>query len=192
MPRGADGSSNWDADLLLAHKVIGPALLEHTDTLPLWRFHRRSAADAAGHQFSFIFFSDTATADAIFRWLESEPLIGALQQRGLLINVLRQHNAVDAADDLAGTSDPNWTPMLQRQWPSFIMGVSATWLGLIEEALPAAAEEHETIDDLLGRYSHANRAIGNLWANEGQHAFLHHLSAVFGYKPMKIRKAIQF
>lgn len=192
MPRAADGSSNWNMDPLLAHKVIAPVLLEYSQQLPLWRFHRRSAPDGAGHQFSFIFLTDTATADAIHAWVAAEPLLPALQQAGLLDTVIYQRDGFDGARIVAATSDPNWAPSLQAQWPSFIMGVSATWLGLIDETLAAANEEHESIADLLARYSAANASINQLWAKQGQHAFFHHLSAVFGYRAVNIRKAIHF
>ncbi len=192
MPRDRDGNSNWTMDPMLAHKVVGPALLEYSDRLPLWRFHRRSAPDAAGHQFSFIFFTDAATADALHAWVAGEPLLNSLKQAGLLLDVLHEREGFDRLPRIAATSDPSWSPELQAQWPSFIMGASSIWLGLINETLPEPRDEHETLESLLGRYGIANDKVTRIWSNEGQHAFFHHLSAIFGYRAVKIRKSIHF
>ena len=103
-----------------------------------------------------------------------------------------KQDAFESGIELSATSDKSWTPELQRQWPSFIMGVCATWLGLIEEILPAANTEHETLPEILARYHEANEQITTLWQEQGQHAFFHHTSAIFGYQPLQIRKYIQF
>ena len=64
------------------------------------------------------------------------------------------------------------------------MGASQMWLNLISEAIadmpnpdsPLSLQEDEEL------HKNANAAISKLWQKEGQHAFLHHLSALFGYK----------
>jgi hypothetical protein len=89
-------------------------------------------------------------------------------------------------------SDPHWSPTLQRNWPSFIMGVSALWLGLIDDQMANVTEEDLNESGILGPYRQADTAITSMWRKEGQHAFLHHLSAIFGYEPLMIRKEITF
>ena len=64
------------------------------------------------------------------------------------------------------------------------MGASQMWLNLISETIagmpnpdsPLSLQENEE------QYKKANAAISELWQKEGQHAFLHHLSALFGYQ----------
>ena len=196
MPRAEDGSSNWDMDLLLANEVIRPALASQANDIPLWRFHRRSGADAAGHQFSFIFYAETKTAEALFGQVQNSILLPQLVDTGLLITTLYQTDAYKNPTELAATSDKNWAPVIQRQWPQFIMGASATWLGLISELVPPAdnsSEKDETpVEQLLARYGHANTELTQLWQEQGQHAYLHHLSAIFGYQPLNFKARMAF
>lgn len=79
------------------------------------------------------------------------------------------------------TSDPAWPASIQREWPSFIMSASRMWLGLVQ----TEARRHDT-SDLHARYRATEEAIDELWFNEGNHAFFHHLSALFGYKPLRV------
>jgi hypothetical protein len=82
------------------------------------------------------------------------------------------------------TSDATWPPSIQKNWPYFIMGASRMWLNLISETIagipdsdsPMSLQENENL------YKKANDAISELWKKDGQHAFLHHLSALFGYR----------
>ena len=89
-------------------------------------------------------------------------------------------------------SDPGWSPVLQRNWPSFIMGVSSLWLGLIDDAMAEPSGDSQGIRALLDRYRKADGQVSSIWYKEGQHALLHHLNALFGYKPMLIRKEMSF
>jgi hypothetical protein len=41
-------------------------------------------------------------------------------------------------------------------------------------------------------YRAAERHVSQIWFREGQHAFLHHLSAVFGYRELLIVKPMRF
>jgi hypothetical protein len=71
---------------------------------------------------------------------------------------------------------------MQRAWPYYIMGVSRLWLELVREYgqagnLPRSPE---------ARYAAINQKIDQLWRDEGGHALLHHLSAVFGYQEVAV------
>ena len=72
------------------------------------------------------------------------------------------------------------------------MGVSSLWLGLINEAMQESTDEQRNINLLLDEYREVDAQITQMWRNEGQHALLHHLSAVFGYNPLFVRKMITF
>jgi len=105
---------------------------------------------------------------------------------------LVQLNDIDVANyeannQIEATSDPNWSVNLQQAWPLYIMGVSATWLELINQQIGQAQTSAMSINELRKLYQNANQSITELWSNEGQHAFLHHLSAIFGYEPLQIR-----
>jgi hypothetical protein len=57
------------------------------------------------------------------------------------------------------------------------------WLELVSEL---SAREKST-DDLEARYKNVQEDITRLWQEEGQHAVLHHLNALYAYQPLLIR-----
>ena len=179
-------------DLLLAHAVVKPSLERFAPRLTYWRFHRRAARDAAGHQFSLLFYSDPATAGALYAALDASPVLAQVRAQGLVTRIIKDDPQNPVRPGIADTSDPHWSPMLQRQWPAYIMGVSLLWLGLIDEAVAELPPEQKADDDLLADYRAVDERITRLWYKEGQHAFLHHLSAVFGYHEMLIVKPMRF
>ena len=68
-------------DLLLAHAVVKPHLEVFAPRLSYWRFHRRAARDATGHQFSLLFYADPATAGEFYAALESSPVLARLRDQ---------------------------------------------------------------------------------------------------------------
>jgi hypothetical protein len=188
---------DFAVDLLLAHAVVGPVLREYEHGMTLWRFHRRAARDKTGHQFSFLFHSDPATAVEVFRKIVQTPTLREALNAGIVETVNLDDPGKPIRPRVEDTSDPAWSPSLQRSWPSFIMGVSSLWLGLIDEAaaeeLPVDGAGTDTdIHAVLERYREANTRVTSIWHKEGQHAFLHHLNAIFGYEPMLLKKELTF
>ena len=177
---------DWAIDALLADQVCEPALLAHHSKIVLWRFHRRAVPDRAGHQFSFIFYADADTAQAVYQHMQQNDVLIELLLSDRLaalnvdeLNVFKRPNIED-------TSDPNWSLMVQKAWPAFIMGVSSTWLELINQIV--IAEQLDTremeLDALIALYQRINNTVDELWLGHGRHAFLHHLNALFGYRPI--------
>lgn len=179
---GPGGEVHSHRDLLLADRVIGPLLDPGGEDLPLWRFHRRWPDDPTGHQFSFLFYAPGAVAQRIDRRLASDPLVGELLDAGMLRAYRMQPGDPERAAARGGSSDPRWSPGLQAAWPDFIMGVSQTWLGLVRGVVDCApaGTAPEALDAC---YRVAERELDSLWYAEGGHAFLHHLNALFGYRP---------
>ena len=187
-PEGKDPS--WHLDLLLAHRVVSPVLNRYRGDIVLWRFHRRAARDQAGHQFSFIFYSSPEIARRVFTALQSEALLGKLKERGVLIRDSYDDTSAISRPNLDDTSDRRWSPALQKSWPYYIQGVSEMWLNLILQMASESSSDKGLagLDDLLRSYEQLNSTIGQLWREEGQHAFLHHLNAIFGYESLMIRE----
>jgi hypothetical protein len=44
----------------------------------------------------------------------------------------------------------------------------------------------------MEKYRGVDAGITEIWRDQGQHALLHHLNAVFGYEEMLIQKAVSF
>ena len=188
-PEGAE--PDWRVDLLLADAVIRPVLKDYRAQIRYWRFHRRADRDEAGHQFSFIFYADKDTAGRIYAALSDDKLTGQLVEKNILTRPVTDNLENNHQTGVQDTSDKNWSETLQIAWPAYIMGVSDMSLQLIEQYAGATSPD-AGVDDLLRRYGDANDKITALWKNEGQHAFLHHLNAIFGYEPVVINKPLQF
>lgn len=184
---------NSSVSLLLAHAVIGPVLEEHSESLPRWRFHRRAVRDTGGHQFSFIFYSDSETAERIFETFNTNSILDKAISAGLVDSVIMDDPDNPSRPRPGDTSDGRWSVTLQEHWPAYIMGVSALWLGLIDDQISdASLSDDADIEVLLDAYTRAGERINEIWYREGQHALLHHLNALFGYEPLLIRKELRF
>ena len=177
---------SWHTDLLIAHKIVAPVLLKYKDRIRLWRFHRRAARDEAGHQFSFIFYASAETAYQVFDMLRSNALLTEMTDSGRIIAEVYDNPDRIAKPRIKDTSDPSWPSSVQKSWPYFIMGASQMWLSLITEIIAEipAAKTPLSLDEYEEFYKEVNTTITSLWANDGRHAFLHHLNALFGYKPV--------
>ena len=186
--READGT----VDLLLAHAVVGPVLEKHANELVCWRFHRRAARDKTGHQFSFLFYAVPDAAGEIFQEIQQNEILTQALEAGIVEKVTVDDPADPSRPRIGDMSDPRWSPVLQRNWPSFIMGVSSLWLGLISEGMAGNSLEDHDINALLDHYRKVDAEITSIWNREGQHALLHHLNALFGYEPLLIRKELSF
>jgi hypothetical protein len=178
----------WQMDLLLAHRVIGPVLKKRQNEILVWRFHRRAGRDGGGHQFSFLFYSPTATAEVIMDEIRANSLLDDLQRQGAVEKTLFDDPQRSDQPNIEDTSDKNWSKAVQKAWPYYIMGVSQMWLTLIEAMDQSLAVEApgENLADLQALYVKIDQKITATWENEGRHAFLHHLNALFGYSAMKL------
>ena len=179
--RNEEGDVDSFLDLLIADQILAPAVADNEKDIELWRFHRRWPRDATGHQFSFVFFSPALVAKAVTRQIEQNPLLEKLRADGHLVEFRMDQVGPDRATDPAATSDTSWPPAIQREWPKFIMGASRMWLGLVQ-----SEATKQTDRDLYVRYRAVEVALDDLWFSKANHAFFHHLSALFGYKPVRV------
>lgn len=184
-----DAEPSWHVDLVLAHRVVSPCLTRYENEIKLWRFHRRAVRDQAGHQFSFVFYSNRETAQVIFAALRADPTLQLLRAKGLVIRDSYDDPDSVIRPNLEDTSDPGWSDSVRKSWPYFIQGVSRMWLNLIADVSEKASAGNPPagIDETLDLYVRINLAVETMWREEGQHAFLHHLNAVFEYQPLVMR-----
>lgn len=189
-PPGAE--VDWAVDLLLAHAVVGPVLREHTEKVSWWRFHRRAARDKGGHQLSFLFYSNSSVSAAVMEDIRQSNALQQALAKKIVEKIAFDDPNKPCHPQIEAMSDHHWTPELQRNWPSYIMGVSSLWLGLIDDFMKGVPAHDDNFPKLLEQYRQAQDAVTTLWRKEGQHAFLHHLSAIFGYEPLMIKKWTRF
>lgn len=73
------------------------------------------------------------------------------------------------------------------------MGASALWLGLIDQLAASYPQAINTsLEQLLTRYKEIDQQISIIWKDQGQHAFLHHLNALFAYEPLPLEAQVNF
>jgi hypothetical protein len=193
-----DDKPDFAVDLLLAHAIVRPVLQKNSEKLLMWRFHRRAARKPPGHQFSFLFYADRDTAIEVINNLDNDPLLARAGNAGLINSTSSTKTEITKKMAAEDYSDPSWSPQIQRTWPFYIMGVSAFWLALIDEIKSEqtytntnnAEQDVDEVRDMLEIYRQVDEKIAEIWKDEGQHALLHHLSAVFGYKPMWLKKEV--
>jgi hypothetical protein len=182
----------WHLDALIADEVFKPLVAQYREQLSLWRFHRRAGEDAAGHKFSFIFYSTRHTAAAIYQAVKHNRTVKDLLASDWIERL--SFTDIEAAPKTAieATSDKAWPLELQKSWPYFIMGVSRAWLDLVsqfahqERAKRPQNGASPDVDDLVALYAKVHDQVNDIWQQQGGHAFLHHLNALFGYQELYI------
>jgi len=182
----------WVSDLMVADLVVEPVISEYASSLALWRFHRRAVPDAGGHAFSFIFYSDRQTAEQVFAAIAESPALARLIRHSLIEKYDNDLENENRSNYPGATSDNHWSAPLQEVWPAYIMGASVMWLGLINQYIDASEAPNRDFHELVADYEKVDQAIGEIWQTEGQHAFLHHLNALFGYEPMQLKVETNF
>ncbi len=176
----------WYMDLYLAHQVFRPLLDEHKADIHLWRFHRRAKRDGAGRQFSFIFYALPRTAQKIFDALQANPILASSLSARVVDDIIYDNPAKIKRPDIGDTSDKKWPPVIQKTWPYYITGVSQVWLNLVVEIAERDLKDNQpaSLEEIESFYRQVDDTVTRLWQQNGRHAFLHHLNAVFGYQPL--------
>ncbi len=180
------GEPSWSTDLLIAHRIVAPVLARYESKISLWRFHRRAAPDQAGHRFSFIFYCTPDTARKIFAALDSSVVLEDMKSAGIILEAAFDDTKKIPRPEIEATSDRHWSVPLQKSWPYFIMGVSRTWLDLIDQFANDGRPKPLGLSEMEVFYRDIDESVRKTWATEGGHAFLHHLNAVFEYGPVLI------
>jgi hypothetical protein len=180
--RPAGEAPRWYIGTLIGGEVVAPVFDRHYKDILIWRVHRRAGNDDYGHVFSFIFYSTAAGAQRIYAELDKSPVLHRLRQEGKVTKVAFDDTSRITRPRIEDTSDRHWPMSVQQTWPAFAMGVSRMWLDLVGEI----ADKHANEQDLEQRYIDVQQEISGIWAVQGQHAFLHHLSAIFAYQPLLI------
>lgn len=179
---------NFSDNLFIAHQVILPVLNDYSDGIKLWRFHRRAADDAGGHQFSFVFYSSVETAGHVFQKIDSNSLLNELLEAGILEQIKLDNIFKPRRQNIEDTSDKKWSVAIQKSWPYYIMGVSTLWLDLIvQEIQESKLDTSQSIQAQKAQYQLINEQITLQWKEQGKHAFFHHINAIFGYEPLNVR-----
>ena len=183
----------WHYGPFIAEQVILPVLQRHRGDIQLWRFHRRAGLDATGHRFSFLYYADQRSAAYISELIKINGPLEELIKKGAVLAVDIKPYTAKGGEKVAATSDPHWTPIMQQTWPHFLMGVSRMWLEQVilfskQIDLAENLENKENAwnegQDFSEHYIKVQAALSQLWREEGNHAYLHHLNAMYAYQSL--------
>lgn len=185
-----DEMPDFSTHLLIADQIVAPVLVKYESEIALWRIHRRAGRTPSGHQFSLILFTDKTTARSLAADVEDNPLTAWLLEQGMIEATRLDRRTQEELAALEDTSDTEWPQAIQRSWPYFIMGASQSWLLMVQElSADQALSGVVSYEGLLAHYATVDEHVTAQWREFGQHAYLHHLSAIFGYQPIRIRSS---
>ena len=178
-----DEPARWYIGTLIGGEVIAPIFDDYYQDVYIWRVHRRASRDGYGHVFSFIFYSSPQGAQRIYTAIENHAVVKSLLENGQLTRVSVDDVTRITRPDIEDTSDERWPESVQKTWPAMIMGTSRMWLDLVSEL--AAGEN--AAGGLDAKYKNVQEAVTAVWREQGQHAMLHHINAIYAYQPLLIR-----
>ena len=179
-----DGSSvpKWWLDLFIVDTVVRDLVDRHKASIRFWRFHRRAQNDAGGHTLSFFVYTDEHVSKSMNEAASAHQSIILLRENDLLADYRKENSGTE----IEAASDPCWSKELRDAWPSYVMGISNMILELVS-VIKSQREEPDGnagIDGLATYYESVSARLAAIWQNEGSHALLHHLNAMFGYVPV--------
>jgi hypothetical protein len=175
--------ARWYMGTLIGGEVIAPVFDEYYQDVLIWRVHRRASRDGYGHVFSFIFYSTPQGAQRIYTAIENNAVVQSLLDSGRLTRVAVDDVTRITRPNIEDTSDKHWPLSVQKTWPAMIMGTSRMWLDLVSEQAATVSATGGT----EAKYQKIQDAITTIWREQGQHAMLHHINAVYAYQPLLIR-----
>jgi hypothetical protein len=176
----------WHYDAFIAHNIIKP-LIHKYPQIKLWRFHRRAVQDNSGHKFSYIFYAPRALGEKFYQFVNQHPLANQLLADNHIDRISFYDINGEQRSNIENTSDKSWPIELQKTWPYFIMGVSQTWLGLVEYYYDRLEMSDDAdLAEQLDGFKQVSANVNLVWERSGNHAFLHHLNALFAYQELYI------
>jgi hypothetical protein len=110
-----------------------------------------------GHVFSLLVSLRDADYTELHGVLEASPLLARPRTAGDVIASNAACRPGQSRAEVSATSDPARDPVLQRAWPHFFMGVSASWLALVQEF---AADIPPEVPDLVAAYAAVYHGTG--------------------------------
>jgi len=146
----------------------------------LWRFHRRAAKDSIGHQLSLLCYISKQELVHVQYELINHKAIQILERE----DIIKSRSVEIMKPGIEKTSDIHWSEPLQRSWPYFAHGSCQMIMGLLENDFNFQKKKFSEVEEY---YTNLSDGLEDMFTSIGSHAFIHHLSALFGYAPLKLR-----
>lgn len=182
---------SWHIDLFLLDNIVRHIVEKHSQEIELWQIHRRANRDfydKTGHELEFRFWSTIDGAKKVFRTLKKNSIIGKLIKSNILNYYSDNMKTTKSLGIFTDICDQRWPDEVKACWPFFAMGVSRSLLELVGSISSQLVvyKKRQNIIEQADNYIQVSEKINELWANNSEHAFFHHLSAMFGYLPFSI------
>ncbi len=169
---------DWWMDLFLTDTAFRDIIEKYKPEL--WRFHRRSGKDSIGHQLSLLCYMNKKKAEDMYIELTNHHSINILAEHGRMKSSLLEI----MEPGIEKTSDINWSDEMQKSWPYFACGACQMIIELMDH-IPKYKKP--SIDSVFEIYNPLNDELEDIFTSNAAHAFIHHLSALFGYAPIQLR-----
>ncbi len=169
---------DWWMDLFLIDTAFRDIIEKYKPEL--WRFHRRSGKDSVGHQLSLLVYTDKKVVPHIEYIFRNHSSVKLIDENKLIKSFSIEY----MGPGIEKTSDANWSESLQKSWPYFACGTCQMILGLMAD-IPKF--EKPKIDHTHEEYEFLHNNMKDLYTDNASHVFIHHISALFGYAPIKLR-----
>lgn len=174
-------------DIFIIDTILREVILQNESKIDLWRIHRRCYPDASGHELTFDCFTNEETAKEIEEMINNSNYLGMLRKGGLLTKDKKLKKVQKNTDSITAIiNDTGWQEQLKEPWLYYIKGCCEMFLRLIENIkngrnLPIDIQDAEQF------YTKVNNDLISVWQTFGCDSFFHHISAIFGYKPLRIQ-----
>lgn len=174
-------------DLIIIDLLFTPTIKKFKSDITLWRLHRSWKPEE--QELKLFLYITPDKKDQILNSITSDESYGLIKN-----NYLKDDIRIEGAggSNIEATSDPVWPLEIQKAWPYYIKGVSEMFINLIEEIKRSKLDEVDksSLIELEKYYQELDKEIAAQWSSFGCHSFLHHLSAVFGYKSMVLQAQV--
>ena len=177
--------TQWWIDIFLIDTVIRDCINFIQVDVPFWRVHRRGMDDEKGHEVSFFYHTNQEWLyDEKKSIINNHPVVKLLNDNDMLKEILHTVNDSSICEE--------WPESLRRSWSHYVTGASEMLLELINnvnsnvKTYPIGSIENYSIDYCKEYYKEIIVKLDDIWYEHGSHAFLHHLSVIFGYAPLRI------
>lgn len=171
-------------DFSIIRYVVYDIINKYNKDILHWRFHRRFNEDKAGHIFKLFVFTDKSIGQQVKTDIDTNLLSKLLLTHRILKSIdWKEENKSDGLNDkVEGILDAQkWTIEIKKSWIHFAEGVSKLMMDWILLYDAPKIDSNTNFTEIDKRYKTIQDDFEGKILKDGQHAFIHHLDAFFGY-----------
>jgi len=167
-------------DLMIIDKTIRQLINQYGPNTN-WTFYRfaENKINDINSSHGIQFKIENVTIHKIKKQIDKNNTINQLSENGY-IQEINYYEKISIAD-------PVWPLEMRQNWHFLANGFCKFILGLIQyHIITNKVNLSNNIEDRICEYKEINKEISKLYNNWSNHAFFHHISAIFGYEKTHI------